>query len=126
MAPFSKILSSRRSCLLEPFGRIWTSCHLEVIIALFYVRSINTELSSSDKIRTIAAEDVNNAKIDLGIAVTPTFNSRILGKFRRFVHAEYVISGTYMAMGNQPTDNIRVDVHLQDANCQRQDATGPL
>ena len=77
---------------------------------------LNTELSSSDKIRTIAAEDVNNAKIDLGIAVTPTFNSRILGKIRRFVHAEYVISGTYMAMGNQPTDNIRVDVHLQDAN----------
>jgi serine/threonine protein kinase/Tfp pilus assembly protein PilF len=79
---------------------------------------LNTELSSSDKIRTIAAEDVNNAKIDLGIAVAPTFNSRILGKIRRFVHAEYVISGTYMAMGNQPTDNIRIDVHLQDANSE--------
>ena len=40
---FSARLRRSESRSAEPFGRIWTSLHFEVLIALFYVRSIRAE-----------------------------------------------------------------------------------
>jgi hypothetical protein len=42
---FSARLRRSESSSAEPFGRIWTSCLLEVIIALFYVRSITVHIA---------------------------------------------------------------------------------
>jgi len=75
-----------------------------------------TELGSTTTLRTISADDIANAKVDLAILGAPTFNSSTLAKIRRMIHAEYVVSGTYVALGNAPSDKIRMDVRLQDAN----------
>jgi class 3 adenylate cyclase/tetratricopeptide (TPR) repeat protein/TolB-like protein len=77
---------------------------------------LSTELGRTDTIRTISPEDVSNAKTDLAIAITPNFNNATLTKIRRILHSEYVISGSYVAMGNLAADHIRLDVHLQDAD----------
>lgn len=77
---------------------------------------LNTELGSTDALRTVFPEDVSVAKADLAITIVPTFNSATLSKIRRILHSEYVISGAYVAMGNEPNDSVHVDVHVQDAD----------
>ena len=77
---------------------------------------LSTELGSTDTIRAISPEDVSTAKTDLAVAISPSFNSATLSRLRRILHSEYVVSGTYVAMGNQPSDTIRIDVRLQDAD----------
>jgi serine/threonine protein kinase/tetratricopeptide (TPR) repeat protein len=76
---------------------------------------LSTEMGSSEAIRTISPEDVSATKVDLALVIAPSFKSETLTKIRHILHSEYVISGSYVAMGNQPSDTIRVDVHLQDA-----------
>jgi class 3 adenylate cyclase/tetratricopeptide (TPR) repeat protein len=77
---------------------------------------LSTELGSSDSVRTISPEDVSTAKMDLGLAIVPTYNIATLLKIRRILHSEYVISGAYVAMGSAGSDSIHIDVHLQDAD----------
>jgi class 3 adenylate cyclase/tetratricopeptide (TPR) repeat protein len=77
---------------------------------------LSTELGSTDAVRTISPEDVSTAKIDLALAIVPTFNTATLLKIRRILHSEYVISGAYVAMGSTGSDSIHIDVHLQDAD----------
>ena len=66
--------------------------------------------------RTISPDEVSTAKADLGLAIVPTFNIATLSRIHRILRSEYVISGAYIAMGNQPGDSIHIDVHVQDAN----------
>ena len=77
---------------------------------------LNTELGSTDALRTVFPEDVSTARADLALSIVPSFNSATLSKIRRILHSEYVISGAYVAMGNEPNDSIHVDVHVQDAD----------
>ncbi|MFZ3329543.1 MAG: adenylate/guanylate cyclase domain-containing protein [Candidatus Acidiferrales bacterium] len=77
---------------------------------------LSTELGSTDALRTVFPEDVSTARADLALSVVPSFNSATLSKIRRILHSEYVVSGAYVAMGNEPNDSIHVDVHVQDAD----------
>lgn len=77
---------------------------------------LNTELGSSEALRTVFPEDVSVARADLALSIVPSFNSATLSKIRRILHSEYVISGAYVAMGNEPNDSIHIDVHVQDAD----------
>jgi class 3 adenylate cyclase/tetratricopeptide (TPR) repeat protein len=76
---------------------------------------LSTELFESGVLRTIPSEDVSVAKADLGLIIAPTFSAATLAKIRRILHSEYVISGTYVAMGNSGADSIRIDLRVQDA-----------
>lgn len=75
---------------------------------------LSTELGSNDALRTISAEDVSDVRTDLAIVSFPVINSATLTKIRHILHSEYIISGSYFAEGNQPTDKIRVDISVQD------------
>jgi tetratricopeptide (TPR) repeat protein len=77
---------------------------------------LSTELGSTDAVRTISPDEVSTAKADLGLAILPTFNIATLSRIHRILGSEYVVSGAYVAMGNQPSDSIHIDVHVQDAN----------
>ncbi len=77
---------------------------------------LSTELGASDAVRTISPEEVSTAKMDLALAIVPTYNTATLLKIRRILHSEYVISGAYVAMGSAGSDAIHIDVHLQDAD----------
>ncbi len=61
---------------------------------------LSTELGSTDALRTISPENVSTAKVDLALAIVPTFNPATLVRIRRILHSEYVISGAYVAMGS--------------------------
>jgi class 3 adenylate cyclase/tetratricopeptide (TPR) repeat protein/TolB-like protein len=76
---------------------------------------LSTELFESGVLRTIPSEDVSVAKADLGLMIAPTFSVATLAKIHRILRSEYVISGTYVAMGNNPADSIRVDLRVQEA-----------
>lgn len=76
---------------------------------------LSTNLGETDAVRTISPDDVSTARVDLGVAFLPLMNSETLNRLRRILHSQYVVSGTFLAMGTQPSDTIRIDVHLQDA-----------
>jgi class 3 adenylate cyclase/tetratricopeptide (TPR) repeat protein len=77
---------------------------------------LSTELGSTDAVRTISPDEVSTAKVDLGLAILPTFNIATLSRIHRILGSEYVVSGAYIAMGNQPSDPIHIDVHVQGVN----------
>jgi class 3 adenylate cyclase/tetratricopeptide (TPR) repeat protein len=77
---------------------------------------LSTELGTNDALRIISPEDVSTTKADLSIAMVPMFNGATLLKIGRILHSQYVISGAYVARGNQAGDSVHIDVHLQDAN----------
>jgi class 3 adenylate cyclase/tetratricopeptide (TPR) repeat protein len=77
---------------------------------------LSTELGANDALRIVSPDDVSTTKADLAIAMVPIFNSATLLKIGRILHSQYVISGAYVAMGNQAGDSIHIDVHLQDAD----------
>ncbi|MFY9802319.1 MAG: tetratricopeptide repeat protein [Candidatus Acidiferrales bacterium] len=77
---------------------------------------LSTELGSTDALRTVSPDEVSVTKADLAVTIVPAFNSATLSKIRRILHSEYVISGAYVAAGNQPNDPIHIDVHVQDAD----------
>jgi tetratricopeptide (TPR) repeat protein/class 3 adenylate cyclase/TolB-like protein len=76
---------------------------------------LTTELSSNDSIRTISADEVAHARTDLALGLAPPLNPPVLSNLRRILHSEYIVTGSYLAYGNAPSDAIAIDIHIKDA-----------
>jgi tetratricopeptide (TPR) repeat protein len=76
---------------------------------------LNTELAATDELRTIGADEVATVKADLSLKNASTYTGGALNKIRAILHSDYVVAGTYVASGNNPSDSLRVDIRLQDA-----------
>ena len=74
---------------------------------------LTTELAAGGKLRTIPGEDVAQMKIDLSLPDADGYAQQTLGKIRQNLGSDYVILGSYLALGN---GQLRVDVRLEDAS----------
>lgn len=77
---------------------------------------LNTELAAGDQLRTIAGEDVARLKTDLSLAAMSSYGKETLAKIRKILASDYVVTGSYDAAGNLPSDTVRVDVRLQNSD----------
>lgn len=77
---------------------------------------LNTELAPGGGLRMISGEDVAKTTADLALDRMPSYGKSTLTKLRGILKSDYVIAGSYVAAGNQNTDEVRLDVRLQDAN----------
>ena len=75
---------------------------------------ISTELAASTDIRTIPSESVARAKRELGVTDEISFAPDTLAKLRSNLDADYVLTGSYMALGKDAGARIRFDLKLQD------------
>jgi tetratricopeptide (TPR) repeat protein/tRNA A-37 threonylcarbamoyl transferase component Bud32 len=76
--------------------------------------SMTTELSAGDSLRLVRTETVHQMETDLDLGGAETFGLETLGKIRRSLGSDFVVTGTYIALGEKAGDALRVDVRLQD------------
>jgi class 3 adenylate cyclase/tetratricopeptide (TPR) repeat protein len=77
---------------------------------------LNTELAAGAGLRMISGEDVANTAADLAVVRMPSYGKNTLAKLHSILKSVYVVAGSYVATGNGKSDEVRLDVRLQDAS----------
>src|SRR5262249_10194273 len=74
----------------------------------------NTELAAGERLRMIPGEEISRAKSDLALVDTESLAKESLAKLRSSLGADFVVLGSYTALGNTGKKQIRLDLRLQD------------
>lgn len=77
---------------------------------------LNTELAAGSGLRVISGEDVAKATADVALARMPSYGKDTLAKLRGILNSDYVVARSYVAAGNQKSDQIRLDLRLENAS----------
>ncbi len=75
---------------------------------------LTTELAAGERLRTVPGEAVSRAKLELGVPDAESLASDTLAKIHSNLGADYVVMGSYVALGD-PSGSVRLDIRLQDA-----------
>jgi len=76
---------------------------------------LSTELASGGRLRTLPGENVARMKLDLALPDSESYAPDTLSRIRKHSGSDLVVAGSYLAMGREGGDRIRIDFHLQDA-----------
>ena len=79
-----------------------------------FTRMLSTELAAGDKIRIIPEETVARAKIDLGLQEKNGYPRDTLRALRADLGSDYVVAGSYVALGDKHSGQVRMDLRLQE------------
>jgi DNA-binding winged helix-turn-helix (wHTH) protein/tetratricopeptide (TPR) repeat protein len=86
--------------------RAWVSTALAEMMA--------TELAGEGRLRTVPGEDVARARIDMALPDTDSFSAPTLGRIRKNLGADYVLTGSYFDAGTEGGGRVRLDLRLED------------
>ena len=76
---------------------------------------LRTELAAGGQLRIVSGESVARMKADLDLPETDTLATDTLEKIRRHLGTDYVVLGSYLALGAEGARTVRLDFRLQDA-----------
>lgn len=76
---------------------------------------LTTELGTGEHLRTVAEENVARAKLDLSLSDADSLAKDTLMRVRDNLGSDYVVLGSFVALGKESGGQIRVDMRLQDA-----------
>ncbi|HZW05469.1 MAG TPA: tetratricopeptide repeat protein [Candidatus Nitrosotalea sp.] len=79
-----------------------------------FAEMLNTELAAGEKLRLVPSEDVARTRLDLPLSDADTLSKDTLARIRSNLGTDYVILGSYTAVGNAPGKRLRLDLRLQD------------
>ena len=77
-------------------------------------RMLSTELASGEKMRIIPEETVSRAKLDLGLKEKDGYPRDTLRALRTDLGSDYVVVGSYVALGDRNSGQVRMDLRLQE------------
>jgi len=75
---------------------------------------LTTELASGGDLRLIPGETIARAKVELGLPDADSFAPDTLARVRRDLGDDFVVSGSYLDLGQGVGSEIRLDLRLQD------------
>jgi tetratricopeptide (TPR) repeat protein/DNA-binding winged helix-turn-helix (wHTH) protein len=75
---------------------------------------LNTELAAGERLRMVPGEQISRAKLDLALMDTESLAKESLARLRARLGADYVVLGSYTALGTPGKGRIRLDLRLQD------------
>ena len=75
---------------------------------------LSTELAAGGRLRTVPGELVSRVKFELALPNAQTFATDTLTRLRRSLSADYVVLGSYLALGDAGAQAVRLDLRLQD------------
>jgi tetratricopeptide (TPR) repeat protein/tRNA A-37 threonylcarbamoyl transferase component Bud32/TolB-like protein len=75
---------------------------------------LSTELAAGGRLRTIPGELVARVKHELALPNAQTFAAPTLTRLRDSLSADYVVLGSYLALGEGGARQLRLDLRLQD------------
>jgi eukaryotic-like serine/threonine-protein kinase len=76
---------------------------------------LTTELGAGEQLRTVAEENVSRAKLDLSLGDADSLAGDTLSRVRKNLGTDFVVLGSYVALGKESGGQVRVDLRLQDA-----------
>jgi tetratricopeptide (TPR) repeat protein/DNA-binding winged helix-turn-helix (wHTH) protein len=74
-----------------------------------------TELAAGEQLRTIPAEGIVRMKMELPLPDVDSLGKDTLGRIGKNLGTDYVVTGSYAALGEKSEGRIRMDLRLQDA-----------
>lgn len=80
---------------------------------------LSTELTASGRMHVVPGKLVRAVRKDLPAPLAGGYAPAGLASLRKGVHADYVISGSYLVSGTGSNAKVRVDLVLQDARSDR-------
>jgi TolB-like protein len=75
---------------------------------------LSTELATGGRLRTVPGELVARVKMEFALPNSQTFTAPTLARLRDSLTADYVVLGSYLAVGDGNARKVRVDLRLQD------------
>jgi len=80
-----------------------------------FTEMLATELAAGDKLRTVAEEHVARAKLELSLTNRDSYADDTLAKIHKDLGCDYVVAGSYLAIGPAGSGRVRLDARVQDA-----------
>jgi serine/threonine protein kinase/tetratricopeptide (TPR) repeat protein len=75
---------------------------------------LTAELAAGEQLRTVPAETIARATIELGLSDVESLPSATLPRVRKNLASDFIILGSYLAQGKD-TGQIRLDLRLEDS-----------
>lgn len=86
----------------------------EAWISIALSEMFSAELASGQQIRVIPGENVARMKLDLSLPSADSYARDTLGKIRKHLNTDMVVLGSYLALGKDSSEKVRIDLQLQD------------
>jgi eukaryotic-like serine/threonine-protein kinase len=87
----------------------------DVWLSTAFTEMLATELAVGDHLRTVPEEDVARAKLELSLTNRDSYGGNTLAMIREDIGCDYVVAGSYLAIGKASNGRVRLDARLQDA-----------
>jgi len=84
-------------------------------VSLALAEMLTTELTGTEALRSVPGETIDRMKTELALAAVDSFSPETLARIRANVGADYVVSGSYVAVGEGSGMTIRLDIRVQDS-----------
>lgn len=75
---------------------------------------LSTELVAGEKLRLVSGEDIARTKLELPLADTDSLSRATLSRLHKNLDSDFIVLGSYTAVGEKPDTRIRIDIRLQD------------
>jgi DNA-binding winged helix-turn-helix (wHTH) protein/tetratricopeptide (TPR) repeat protein len=75
---------------------------------------LTTELTAGEQVRGIPAESVARMKVELSLPDVESLSRDSLMRIRKNLGTDFIVAGSYAALGAKSDGQIRLDLHLQD------------
>src|ERR1700733_11743933 len=75
---------------------------------------LSTELEAGEKLRLVSGEDDARTKLDLPLANADSLSRKTLAQLHKNLDSDFVVLGSYTALGVKSGTRIRLDLRLQD------------
>jgi DNA-binding winged helix-turn-helix (wHTH) protein/tetratricopeptide (TPR) repeat protein len=110
----SGMVSPRRSVAVLSFKNL-SGDRQEAWLSTALSDWLTTELTAGEQVRAIPAESIARMKIELSLPDMESLGRDSLTRIRKNLGTDYVVAGSYAALGAMSDGQIRLDLHLQDA-----------
>ena len=110
----SGMVSPRRSVAVLSFKNL-SGDSQEAWLSTALSDWLTTELTAGEQVRAIPAESIARMKIELSLPDMESLGRDSLTRIRKNLGTDYVVAGSYAALGAMSEGQIRLDLHLQDA-----------
>jgi DNA-binding winged helix-turn-helix (wHTH) protein/tetratricopeptide (TPR) repeat protein len=104
----------RRSVAIIGFTNVSGDAHSRWLSTAF-TEMLATELGAGDQLRTIAQENVARAKLELSLRNEDSYAADTLTKIHKDLGCDYVVTGSYLPIGQATNGRLRLDARVQDA-----------
>jgi len=113
-SPTASPTHTRRSVAILGFANVSGNAH-NLWLSTAFSEMLATELAAGDEVRTVAGEHVARAKVDLALPSEDSYTNDTLTRIHKDLGCDYVVAGSYVAIGQMENGRIRLDARLQDA-----------